>query len=104
LFRFIDWLMELPAPHEKLFWQDSGIIQRERTMPFVTTPERVGRRAGMRIGIRSLLKVKFGDEGLKLMPEIENIHYDDQLVAILQALETAKTPDEVRRLCAPRTP
>jgi hypothetical protein len=98
LFRMIDWLMELPPPLETVFWQEVAEIQKERKMPFVTTPERVGRREGMRIGIRSLLKVKFGDEGLQMMPEIENIHYEDQLQAVLDTLETAKTLDEVRRL------
>ena len=34
-------------------------------MPFITTPERVGRREGMRIGIELLLRARFGEEGLK---------------------------------------
>lgn len=104
LFRVIDWLMELPSPLENLFWQDVASIQQENKMPFVSTPERVGRRAGMRLGIEALLKVRFGEEGLKLMPEIENVHYDDQLKAILEALGTAKTPDEVRRIWAAPMP
>lgn len=39
-------------------------------MPFVTTPERVGRRAGIRRGIEVVLRLRFGEDGLKLMPEI----------------------------------
>jgi hypothetical protein len=70
-------------------------------MPFITTPERVGYRWGLRRGIESLLRVRFGEAGLKLMPEIEEIHEDEQLKAILKALETATSPDEVRRLWAP---
>jgi hypothetical protein len=104
LFRVIDWMMELPAVLENVFWQDVAKIQEEGRMPFITTPERVGRRVGMRMGIESLLRVRFGDEGLKLMPEIHAIHEEEKLLAILKALETAASPDEVRRLWAPGVP
>ena len=57
----------------------------------------------MRLGIKSLLKVRFGEEGLKLMSEIQEIHEDEILLAILEALETAATPAEVRRLWSPGT-
>jgi hypothetical protein len=36
-------------------------------MPFISTPERVGRREGIGIGIEVLLRVRFGEKGLKLM-------------------------------------
>src|SRR5205085_4577160 len=55
LFRLIDWMMELPPALERVFRQDLENIQKERSMPFITTPERVGRREGMREGIESLL-------------------------------------------------
>ena len=35
------------------------------------------------------------------MPEIHEIHEEEKLQAILKALETAASPDEVRRLWAP---
>ena len=47
------------------------------------------------MGIESLLRVRFGEEGLKLMPEIQEIYEEEQLQAILKALETAASPDEV---------
>jgi hypothetical protein len=104
LFRVIDWMMELPPPLEDVFWQDLVKIRKERHMPFITTPERVERRAGMREGIESLLKVRFGEEGLKLMPEIHQIHEEEKLRAILKALETATSPHELCRLWSPAAP
>ncbi len=101
LFRVIDWLMELPPPLQQVFWQDVDKIQEEKRMPFITTPERVGHRRGLRMGIEALLDVRFGAEGLKLMPEIHEIHEEEKLEAILQALKTATSLDEVRRLWAP---
>jgi hypothetical protein len=48
--------------------------------------------------------VRFGDEGLKLMPEIHEIYEEEKLAAILKALETVASPDEVRQLWSPGTP
>ena len=101
LFRVIDWIMDLPPELEVVFWEDIAAIEKEKQMPFITTPERVGRRAGIRKGIESLLRVRFGDEGLKLMPEIQNIHEEEKLIAILTELVSAKSPDEVRRIWLP---
>ncbi len=101
LFRLIGWLMELPPPLEDTVWEEMDKIQKEKQMPFITTPERVGHRRGLRQGIESVLRIRFGEEGLKLMPEIREIHEEEKLEAILKALETAASPDEVRRLWAP---
>ena len=72
-------------------------------MPYVTSIERLGIRKGQCEGIESLLRVRFGDEGLKLMPEIREIHEEETLRAILKALETAATLDDVRRVWAPKS-
>jgi hypothetical protein len=104
LFRLIDWLMELPPALAGLFTQDVDKIQEERRMPYVTSVERFALRKGQRQGIESLLKVRFGDEGLKLMPEIQEIHDEEILQAVLKALETASSLDEVRRVWSPGTP
>ena len=101
LFRLIDWLMELPLALENVFWQDMDQMQKERSMPFVTTPERVGIRKGLRRGIEVLLKLRFGNEGLKLMPEIQEIHEEEKLDAILKAVGTAVDLEAVRRLWVP---
>jgi hypothetical protein len=104
LFRLIDWLMELPPPLHTLFWQDVAKIQEEKRMPFITTPQRVGRCEGMSKGIESVLRVRFGNEGLKLMPGILEISDEELLEAILKACETAASPDEVRQLWSPGEP
>jgi hypothetical protein len=70
-------------------------------MPYVTSIERLGRCDGLRLGIEVLLRVRFGDEGLRLMPEISEIYEDDRLEAILHALGTAASPDELRPLLSP---
>jgi hypothetical protein len=98
LFRVIDWMMQLPPALDKEFWQELDRFQEERRMPFVTSIERLGQCKGLRKGIEALLQVRFGDEGLKLMPEISEIHEEERLEAILTALKTAASTAEIRRL------
>jgi hypothetical protein len=104
LFRVIDWLMELPPALANVFRQELDKIQEERRMPYVTSIERLGRCDGLCLGIETVLRMRFGEAGLKLMPEIREIYEDDKLAAILKALETAANPDEVRRLWSPGAP
>ncbi len=85
-------------------WQDLAKIQEEKRIPFITTPERIGRCEGIRLGIEAVLRIRFGDEGPTLMPAIEEIHEEERLLAILKALETATSLDDVRRLCMPQEP
>jgi hypothetical protein len=41
LFRIIDWMMDLPPLLERLFKQEAVQIEQERTMPYVTSVERI---------------------------------------------------------------
>jgi hypothetical protein len=104
LFRLIDWVMVLPRPLAIAFDEDIEKFQEEKGMPFVTSIERLGELRGLRKGIEAMLSVRFGDVGLKLMPEIREILDEEKLDAILKALVTASDPEEVRRLWSPPTP
>jgi hypothetical protein len=113
LFRLIDWLVELPPALGELFWGEVKRIQEDKKMPFITTPERIGMEQGMKEGmeqgmkkgmfagllkgIEALLEVKFGAAGLQLMPEIRQLQDAGMLEAVLEAIKTASTPEEVRR-------
>jgi len=67
-------------------------------MPFITTPQKVGHRNGLLEGIHSLLKVRFGEAGLQLLPEVERVYELEKLQAVLHALETVDTPEELRKV------
>jgi hypothetical protein len=57
LFRVIDWMIELPPTLEIVFTQEMDKIQKEKQMLYVTSIERVARRAGLREGIETALKI-----------------------------------------------
>jgi hypothetical protein len=101
LFRFIDWLMDLPPALENLFAEELERYQEEKRMPYITSVERYHLRKGLLLGIEACLKIKFGQEGLKLMPEIREIYDHEVLEKALQAMETAASPEELRRVWAP---
>jgi hypothetical protein len=118
LFRFIDWIMELPEEREGQFWQEITTYQQEKVMPFVTIAERVGMQKGIAIGkeegkeegllegtlkgtlngIKACLELKFGPAGLELMPDIREIHDQVLLDQILHAIRSAASPEDLRRL------
>lgn len=98
LFGFIDWVMSLPSELEQEFQQQIQQLEEERRMPYITSVERSGIRQGLLEGISLGLKLKFGDSGNSLKPEISDIRDVEQLRAILKRLETADTLDELRQI------
>ncbi len=55
-----------------------------------------GMQQGLLSGIELALELKFGAEGLQLMPEISNIQDVERLKAIAQAIKTVNSLDELR--------
>ena len=76
-----------------------GLVQRCREEGL-----RLGRQEGVRedliSGIEFGLELKFGDEGLRLLPEIRRIEAINVLRAIQEALKVAGTPATLRRIYA----
>jgi predicted transposase YdaD len=59
---------------------------------------REGRREGILSGIELALEIKFGAEGLQLMPEISQIYDLEQLEVIKRRFKTLNTLDELHGL------
>jgi hypothetical protein len=96
LFHFIDWLLKLPKALEDEFWQDLQTYEEERTMPYITSVERIGRRIGRKEGreegreegrrslVTLLLVEKFGD-----LPEVAQTQIAALSLKQLEALAIA---------------
>jgi hypothetical protein len=98
IFRFIDWLIRLPEELEDEFWYEIKQYEEGKLMPYVTSVERIGIKKGLKQGIELSLELKFGSEGLLLMPEISEINDLDVLETIMSGIKTAKTIDELRKI------
>ena len=106
--RLIDWLMELPPPLAKDFRNDVDKMQQEGHMPYVTSIERLAMAEGMCKGmcesIEEVLRHNYAEEGLKLLPDIQQVSEVERLRSILKALLAGESLGEVRRLCTPGSP
>ena len=102
LFGFIDWMMTLPAQLEKEFWQEYRDFEESLSMQYVTSVERFGIEKGkleaLLKGIALGLKLKFGEPGQDLFPEIESIQDVSLLEAILEGIDTASTVSQLRQI------
>jgi hypothetical protein len=98
LYRFIDWIMDLPAELERRIGQEITRYQEEKRMPFMTITERMALEQGLLQGLEVALQLKFRDEGLVLMPELRELQDHELLGAVLSAIPKAASPDELRRL------
>lgn len=65
-------------------------------MRYYTPTERIG----MLDLIEDALRAKFGDEGVTLIPALEEINDGEKYKVINRAIAMATTLDEVRRACA----
>jgi hypothetical protein len=112
LFRLIDWMMDLPQELDRQFWQDVEQFEQEKHMPYITSIERIGRQEGERIGrqegersgrreglldgIRALLELRFPSDVDTVMPEILQLNDLAVLQALLAAIKSAASLDDVR--------
>ena len=120
LFRFIDWVLSLPEELEQDFWREVRNLEEELRMPYITSVERIGIQKGIEQGIEQSreqmrqvlleslelgLELKFGSEGLAILPEISGKIADvEQLRAILFGLKTVNTLKELRQIYQHSTP
>lgn len=56
LFRLLDWVLALPAPLEYTFKQDLARFEKEKSMPYITSVERICRKEGREAGLKEGLK------------------------------------------------
>jgi hypothetical protein len=110
LYKFIDWLVTLPEELTEKFHEEVKKIEEVRKVAYITTAERIGikkgfeqgMQQGMQQGLKEAielgLKLKFGVEGLKLLPEIGKIKEIEHLRAIKEAIEIAETIEDIKKL------
>lgn len=117
LFRFIDWMMSLPEEMEEDFWQEIQEYEEAAQVTYITSVERIGIKKGIQQGIREGkrqgmregllagielgLELKFGEAGLRLLPEIYKIEDVDVLRAVHEGLKIVTTMEELRLIYQP---
>ena len=69
-------------------------------MPYIPSFERLAVKQELLTGLELALELKFGTEGLQFLPELRTVQNIDVLRAIQQAIRTATTVDDLRRIAS----
>ncbi len=118
--KFIDWVLWLPKPQEEALCDRVHTLEGKKTMPYVTSFERLamergkkegreegraegrqegeqkGLRDGLLDGIAIGLKLRFGLTGLELLSALGQVKDADVLRRFHEAVLTADTLDQLR--------
>ena len=102
LFRFIDWMLQLPGPQELAFWQDVRELEEEKRMQYVTSIERFGIEQGMQQGMQQgqtelvlrLLERRFGPVPALLVEQVRATP-SQQMPELLDVILDAAALDQV---------
>ncbi len=100
LFRLIDWMMDLPKALDEQVWQEIQQYKEEKQMSYIPSFERKARKEELLAGIELALDLKFGTAGLQLASELRQLEDVEVLRAIRQAIKTAPTVDDLRRIAS----
>ena len=112
LYRFIDWLLQLPAALETQVWQDIVQLEEATQMTYLSTAERRGREEGLQEGrqeglqegllegLAVALDLKFGPAGVALIPELRQIGDPAIVQAVGERIKTAQSINDLRQVYA----
>ena len=102
LFRFIDWVLQLPEPQELAFWQEVREMEEEKRMQYITSVERIGMQQGIQQGMQQgqvemvlrVLSRRFGAVPSDLAMRVRSLP-GSQLPPLLDVALTAESLHEV---------
>lgn len=103
LFRFVDWLLDLPLKLEQQLSEQLRRFEEEKQMPYVTSIERLalergrekGREEGLMEGIQSVLEIRFGAQAAAIMEHVRGLTSAAVLEKVLQAAKTVQRPADL---------
>ena len=82
-------MLWLPAGQEATFWRDLRAYEEERTMPFVTYAERVGREEERLRAVLQAIELRFGAVPPAVTGRVAAVDDLDQLRALFTVAPTA---------------
>lgn len=104
LYYFLDGIMVLPEPLEIQYNNEIILLEKESSMPYITTAQRIGRKEGKTEGrkegkiegkIEMLLEMKFGKDGMDFFKKIQQISDIKKLQKILELLKSTNNLSDI---------
>ncbi len=102
IYRFIEWIMELPDELEDQLYYEIKEMEEEQKMTYITLAERKGiqkgKVEGLQQAILAVLEVKFGEAGLAYTNSVKNIDNLDVLENLLRKIEKTDNADQLNAI------
>jgi predicted transposase YdaD len=95
---FASFVLDSALVQQIMRWDMAVLSESPWYQQILREGEARGRRQEMLSGIELGLELKFGSEGLQLMPEISQISNLERLKAIQQAIKTVNSVDELKQI------
>jgi len=97
LFRFIDWLVELPEDMEKQFQDELIEITEEKKMPYVTSIERLARVQNSKEMILEYILTRFKSVPEDVAATVNSIKAGDMLKSLFRQAITCESLEDFRK-------
>ena len=98
-FRLVDWIMSLPKDEQDRFTDELEDYEQEKSMPYITSVERVlterirqeGRQEALKGALMSVLSARFGEVPASLRQKLEAISSTEELESLTRSAATAES-------------
>jgi len=94
LFRFIDWLMELPEDMERQFQDELTEITEEKKMPYMTSIERLARKEML----LEYISTRFASVPEDVAAAVNSIKVGDMLKSLFRQAIACENLDDFRKI------
>ncbi|WP_206054829.1 hypothetical protein [Nitrosococcus wardiae] len=98
LFRFIDWVLQLPEGLEERFWAELSSYEEAQKMSYITSVERIGIKKGIEKGIQQGLQQGLAAERQLLLRQIRRRFGVEVAESSVPLLEQAEAPEVLEDL------
>ncbi len=98
LFRFIDWLIELPEDIERQFQDELTEITEEKKMPYVTSIERLAMVRNSKEMLLDVVSARFKSVPEDVLNIIRSINFIDTLRSLIRQAAVCESMDDFRKI------
>ena len=106
LFRFIDWLLVLPAELDQEFWEEWRHFEEVQHMPYVTSVERRGIQQGLEQGqlqaaqqmVCEVISARFGSVPDDVRTAVQSLQTPQALHVLIRQVAVCPGMEEVREM------
>jgi len=105
IFKFIDWIMELPEGLDNKILEKIKTVEEKKEMSHMILPERIGMKKGvektmplLHNALATIIEIKYGEAGQALATRAARIKNLTKLQKLMDELKNAQSLSEAEKL------